>query len=274
MPESEFERLEEALALAGRAIPYPVAPALAGRVSDRLAADRGRRGFGLPAPARIALAAAAALVLAIALLLAFPDAGEALARLLGLRTVRIILVTPTATVPPGPTPENTGTPSPSATATARPFALCCETTLAEAKRRARFTILLPPNETPSRVYFQQFDEFGNAQQVILLFGDPAAPTYSLYEAESMVYGKLLFVFGKEVSEGTLLAETSVNGHDARWIAGAPHLLVYLDPQGTPVPRSDRTVDANTLVWEIGDLTLRIETRLSQEEAIRFAESLR
>ncbi|MGE5140823.1 MAG: hypothetical protein ACM3JD_15255, partial [Rudaea sp.] len=127
MPENEFERLEEALAFAGKAIPYPVTPSLAGRVGNRLAADRGRRGFGLPRAARLALAAVAALVLAVALLLAFPDAREALARLLGLRTVRIILVTPTPTVPPGPTPEHTGTPSPSAKATARPFALCCET---------------------------------------------------------------------------------------------------------------------------------------------------
>ncbi len=293
-PETDFERLEEALVRAGKAVPYPATPPLARRVGERLAAERSPRGLGElfrhRKAARVIFAVAAALALALALLLAFPDAREALAGLLGLRTVRIFVAPPTttpSTAPiappqntaspmgrPGQTPGTATTQRPIPTETPMPLGLCCETTLAEAQRQARFKLLLPPDETPSRVYFQELGQFGNAQQVVLVFGNPQAPRFTLYEAESIIYGKVLFALGGVVEPGTIIAETAVKGHDARWLSGAPHVLVYLDPRGTPMPRTERTVNANTLVWEEGDVTFRLETSLSEEQAKSFAESLR
>lgn len=208
---------------------------------------------GLP---RLALAALAALVIAVSLLIAFPETREALAQLLGLRTIRIIPVTPTPTAPliPTPTPQ-------------AGKIQCCETTLADAQARARFKILLPPGEIPSRVHFQELPSFGpGGQQAILIFGDPSAPRFMLFEATDFLYGKL-------VSGGTVVEETRVKQERALWLTGAPHLLVYLDARAQAQFDTERTVYANTLAWEIGDVTYRLESDLAKEAAVRLAESL-
>ncbi len=264
-----FEKLEQALINAGAMLSYPPTPALAPRVQQQLAEEQARRQSWLPrwgSPQRVVYAAIAALVLALVLLLAFPETREALAQFLGLRTVRIILLTPTPT--PTATPTGTVTPltTPTVTPTVKTFTQCCETTLDQARALARFKILLPPGELPSKVYSQQFPDFGDAQQVILVFGDPSTPRFTLYEATNFLYGKM-------VSGGTMIEETSVNGERALWLSGAPHLLVYLDSNGNPEMETERPVNANTLAWESGDVTFRLETNLSKEQAVRFAESL-
>ncbi len=262
--EKELEQLENALIRAGKSITYPATPPLAARVRAGLQVAP-RRALSLP---RWAVVIATAIIVAIGLLIAFPAARDVLAQILGLRTVRIIFVTPT------PTPTITATPNPSVTPAATPLptltptprAQCCETTLADARARTQFKILLPPSESPTRVYLQNLPNFGNAQQIILVVGDPSAPRFTLYEATNFLYGKM-------VSGGTIIEETQVKGQRALWLSGAPHLLVYLDAKSQPQFEGERTVSANTLAWEIGDVTYRIETTTSKEEAIRFAESL-
>jgi hypothetical protein len=248
--ENEYEKLEQALVSAGRSIRYPPTPLLAVRIpTDRASSPRFALWPQWLTPAAIAL------VVALALLLVFPDTREALAQLLGLRTIRIIPVTPTTTAV---TPQETPTLVSSQ---------CCETTLAQAETKSQFKILLPPGEPPSRVYLQELPQFGGgAQQVILVFGDPASPRWTLYQATDFLYGKL-------VSGGTVVEETTVRGERALWLSGAPHMLIYLDPNGRAQFGVERSVTANTLAWEVGNVTYRIETNLSKEEAIRFAESL-
>jgi hypothetical protein len=174
--------------------------------------------------------------------------------------------TPTPTITVTPNPSMTPVPTPSPTLTPILRAQCCETTLADARTRAKFKILLPPTESPTRMYLQNLPNFGNAQQVILVFGDPNTPRFTLYEATNFLYGKM-------VGGGTMIEELQVSGQRALWLSGAPHLLVYLDANGQPQFGSERSVSANTLAWEIGDVTYRLETNASKEEAIRFAESL-
>jgi hypothetical protein len=276
-PEKDFEKLEQALVRAGTTFSYPATPSLATRVREELGAERAKRqGWlsGWSTPPRLAYAVLAAVLLAFALLLAFPDARDALAQLLGLRTVRIILITPTPA--PTATAKPTGTvtllPTPLAnttsavTPTVKPFTQCCETTLADARSRAHFKILLPPGVLPTTVFLQQVPNFGDAMQVILAFGDPGAPRFTLYEATNFLYGKL-------VSEGTVIEETAVKGERALWLSGAPHLLVYLNAQGEPDTSTQVPVNGNTLAWEAGNVTFRLETTLGREEAVRFAESL-
>ena len=140
-------------------------------------------------------------------------------------------------------------------------------------------MLLPPDEAPSQVFFQDeiFGRGSPAQQLVLVFGDPQQPDFVLYQAHSWLYQKA-GVFGKGVGSGTVLTETQVNSQRALWFTGAPHMLVTLDKQGEPIFGTERTVNANTLVWEVGDsdtaTTYRLETTRSLEEAIQFAESLR
>lgn len=261
--ENEFEELENALIRAGRSITFPAPPPLAARV--RALSAPPRRAGQLPRPAAVALAA---LVVAIALLVAFPGARDAIARILGLRTIHIIPVTPTSPLtpqPPLPSPTSErGEGAQGARVEVR--SQCCETTLENAQARAQFKILLPPAERPARVYLQEPRNFGGAQQVILVFGDPNAPRFVLYEATNFLYGKM-------VNGGTVIEETQMKAQRALWLTGAPHLLAYLDANGQPQMESERSVSANTLAWEIGSVTYRLETNASKEEAIRFAKSL-
>ena len=263
--ENDFEKLEEVLVRAGKTIGYPATPSLGLRVRAELQTPSARRAFELP---RLVWTVAIAVVLAIALLLAFPETREALAQIFGLRTIQIIPITPTATVSPLPTQTN-ATSTPTILPSPSPFAQCCETTLDDARAKSNFPIRLPPSPPPSLVFLQKIPDFGtlNPQQVILVFGDPNHPQFTLYEATDFLYGKL-------VSGGTVIEETRVDGARALWLEGAPHLVVYLESHGVPRPNTERPVNANTLAWEIGSVTYRLETNTSKEEAIRFAESLR
>ncbi len=272
MPDNDFEKLEQALVRAGQAVIYPPTPALALRVRAALDQAPASRRQWLPRRTFVTLAA---LVIAAGLLLAFPEAREALAQFLGLRTIRILPVTPTPTLtaPATSVPGAQGVPGPTPTVPTAPSPTrggarvqCCSTTLGDVQARARFKILLPPSESPTRVYLQELPNFGDAQQMILVFGDPNSPRFSLYEATGFLYGKL-------VSGGTVIEEAQVRGQRALWLSGAPHALVYLDANGQSQFQSEQTVNANTLAWEMGAVTYRLETNVSKDEAIRFAESL-
>jgi hypothetical protein len=273
MNENDFADLEQALIDAGRSIEYPAMPDIAARVRIRLQADRSRRPMRLQFRLRPALIVAAVIVIVLAALIAIPETREAIAQLLGLRTIHIIEVTPTPTIAHA-------TPRPTPTPGVVPFRQCCPTTLAEAQRKARFKILLPPDEQPAQVFFQDqiMGPGSDAQQLVLVFGDPQTPRLVLYEAQSWVYEKMVGVFAKQVGSGTVLTETQVSGQRALWITGAPHILVTLDQSGKPILDTERPVNANTLAWEAGTIdngiTYRLETAISLEEAIKFAESLK
>jgi hypothetical protein len=81
------------------------------------------------------------------------------------------------------------------------------------------------------------------------------------------------MFEKQVFEGATVQEVRVGGQVAYWLSNAPHGLVYRDPTGAYVEESRRMV-GDALIWRDGDLTLRLETALGLDEAIRIAESVR
>ena len=264
---NEFQKLEQALIDAGRAIDYPPTPNLAARVQVNLKTDRPRQPDRPIGRLRPAFVVALAVLAAIALLLIIPETREAIAQLLGLRTIRIIETTPTPRPP-------AATPAPTPTLGVVPFKQCCESTLAEAQQRAEFELLLPPDEQPTRVFFQDqvFGPGSEPQQVVLVFGDPDRPRFVLYQATRFLYGKIV-----PRDSGTVITETQVGNQRALWLTGAPHILITLDQNGEPLIDFERPVNANTLIWETGDLdsgvTYRLETPLSLAEAIEFAESL-
>ena len=238
-----------------------------------LEADRAGRATRSIWRSRPLLIAAIAIAIVLALLIAIPQTREAIAQLLGLRFIQIVPVTPTPT-------SITTTPAPITTPGVAPIDQCCPTTLDKARQQARFAIRLPLDATPSQVFFQDqlFGPGSPAQQLILVFGDPQAPRFVLYEAESWLYQKTVTASGAPLGSGTTISETTVGGRRAEWLSGAPHLLVTLDQKGEPILGSERPVNANTLIWDIGSgsnvVTFRLETTLSLSEAVRFAESLR
>ncbi len=258
--EQDFEKLEQALVSAGRGIRYPATPPIAERIWARELSPR--RAALLP---RWVMPVLIAVLAAITLLLVIPDTRDALAQFLGLRTIRIIPASPTA---PGPVTPGTASTTPAPTSTSARETQCCETTLSDAQTKSRFKILLPPGELPSKVYVQELPQFaGGAQQVILVFGDPSAPRLTLYQATNVLYGKV-------VGTGTVVEETTINGERALWLTGAVHILVFLDSNGRTEFSPERAVSANTLSWESGNVTYRIESDLGKQDITQFAESLR
>jgi hypothetical protein len=67
---------------------------------------------------------------------------------------------------------------------------------------------------------------------------------------------------------TLIQETTVNGQPAIWAIG-PYPLRFSNGNLDFV----RLIDGHVLIWAEGDVTYRLETDLSLEEAIKVAQSL-
>lgn len=306
------ERLHEELQGLARAIEFPRAPDLAPRVRARIVGQPGpvpgRRLARLPLMVRLAGVAVALLVALAAALAVTPATRDALARFFGLKRVQIIYedsteatatpqsVTPVPTItpaasapmtPPGSAPtmpvtEPTATP-PAIPATATPVptrtlpALSGATTLDDARRRAPFQVLLPayPENVgdPDEVYLQELGGPGE-MQLILRYSDAARSpgrtdrTFTLYQF------KATGIFMKTVGSGTRLQEVQVRGATGYWLEGAVHLIEYRTADGAERVEFKRQVVGNTLAWEVGDMTYRLETSLPLDEALRIAESLR
>lgn len=138
------------------------------------------------------------------------------------------------------------------------------TSLEQAQRLAPFELHLPgyPDDLgpPDRVYYQ--DTFGPLVVLVWLAESEAAevPWLSLH------------ILGEEAAltklNPTVLTETTVSGSTALWTEG-PYLLELVG-RG---PIRARLVEGRVLIWAEGDVTYRLESGLSLEEARRVAESL-
>ncbi|HEV8653774.1 MAG TPA: hypothetical protein VG276_31345 [Actinomycetes bacterium] len=256
--EAVAARLSEAPARSPRAR----GAAGAGRAWDWVRAWR-RRPFPRPRWQRLALAGLAVVLLAAAVLAASPATREAAARLLGLRGVRIVIG--------GHGPTGT-------TGTGSELYLGEPATLAEARQRVRFPVVVPTApgfERPDAVYVDPSVPADG--RVDLVYrprpGLPAAPGTGV--------GLLVTQFRASVDEGFLkkvqfgegsLELVTVNGQPGYWFP-TEHGFSYLDRNGNEMPETSRLA-GSTLLWERGDLTLRLEGQVSREEALRIAESMR
>jgi hypothetical protein len=78
---------------------------------------------------------------------------------------------------------------------------------------------------------------------------------------------------KMVGAGTTVEELTVDGAPGVWISGEPHVFLYRDERGD-VREETLRLAGNTLLFERGNLLVRIESSLSREEALEVAASLR
>ena len=65
----------------------------------------------------------------------------------------------------------------------------------------------------------------------------------------------------------------VDGEPGYWLGGAAHVLFYLHPTGD-IRDAPMRLAGPTLVWERGDLTLRLEADVSKSRALAIARSVR
>ena len=81
------------------------------------------------------------------------------------------------------------------------------------------------------------------------------------------------MYGKGAPAGVEVELLQVNGQDAYWIFGEPHTVSLLDADGEYIQSTLRYA-GNTLLWQAGDLTLRLESALDRETVIELAGSMR
>ena len=275
-PRHRDDELEQALTRLGARLDYPDPADLAARVARALEAGTGRprgtrwgvpvwprRGLSLWGPAWKPVAVAAALVLALfaGSLLAFPSVRETVADWLGVRGIGITVV-PTLS----PIPTNY-----------RSLIIGRPISLEEARAAVAWPVLVPDDALlgpPDEVYLDLAHRDG---AVSLVWGArPGLPTASTTGAG------LLFTefrgsineqfFQKFVGPGSTIERVHVGSRIGYWISGAPHEVVVLDPSGNPIVDTIRLA-GNVLMWEDGDLTLRLESELGRDDAVRVAASV-
>lgn len=256
--------LGRALSQLGAALAYPEVPDLAPAVVERVAGAPAPRPavirfpvpmFPVPRLPRVLAGRRVALALAAVFVLA----GAAVAGGLLVRGVRILVAPESPRPPPGAT-----------------LFLGTRTSLADARQRVEFPVLVPTAPgLPSPVVYVDDDPPGGRVSLVypVAPGLPETPETGVGMLVTQFRGQFERVFiEKLVQGGEQVEEIEVAGSPGYWIEGR-HTVAYLDEDGTPFQETFR-VAGNTLLWQRGEITFRLESALSKEEALRIAESMR
>jgi len=276
MNELQQELFEKQLLSIAKGLDYPRTPNLAGSVTAPLTPGpspngRGARGEGRPRfiSRRLTWSLTIILILFSSLML-IPPARAAIIEFIQIGVVRIFRAEPTPLTPPNEEFPSTmapvtATPSP----TSQPLipileSLAGDMTLEEAEQAVDYPILLPsyPPDLaqPDRIFVQEAD----GKMTILVWLDPQQPDDVSMSLHFLPEGSWAI---KKVNP-TLIQETTVNGQRAIWAIG-PYPLRFSNGNLDFI----RLIDGHVLIWADGDITYRLETDLSMEEAIKIAESL-
>jgi hypothetical protein len=240
-----MSELELDLRELGGSVAYPATPDLAGQVRRRLAE---RRPWWRAVSRRQALAIALAVVaVSAAAVMAVPSARTAVLRFFHIGSVTVERV---ETLPPAR--ERLVTTG-----------LGRRVSIAEGVRLAGFRMLLPPLDEPvERVYARS-----GVQSALL--DVPGAGPVLLTE----ISGRRQLDFAKKFSGGaTRVDPVTVNGAFGLWLEGAPHVVAFEDRSGRFQQFTTRLA-GNVLVWTRGDLTLRLEGKLTKARALELARSI-
>jgi len=251
--------LEERLAELRGGIVWPPTPELSAPVRRALAVHQAR-WF----ESRWALAAVAVLAI-VAVLLAYTPTRTAIADWVNLHTG----ITHTTTVPtPSPLP-----PGP----IGKRLSLGTATTLADARKRVAWRILVPAGlGAPDEVYVQT-SEVPSGGEVTLVYGPktgfPIAgdtgASVLITEARGTVNEQF---FGKIVGDGTTITPVTVAGSSGWWISGRPHVFFLTDSTGE-VRMETMRLATNTLVLLVDGTVVRIEGNLAEAQAEEVAGTL-
>ncbi|HEX9351845.1 MAG TPA: hypothetical protein VF877_11295 [Gaiellaceae bacterium] len=234
--------LDLALRELGRHVEFPPTPDLASGVRRRLAE---RRRIWWQRPLVIALAV---LGVAIGAVLAVPPARTAVLDWLGIRGARITRV---EKLPPAPAVGN--------------LDLGRRITLREARRRAPW-LLVPSAERVGAPDLVSFSAAIPGGKITLLWGTRRDVHLLLTEFRGEAF------IEKLVEPGAKVELLQVDGSRGAWVGGS-HVLVYRDRNGL-VREDTSRLAGKTLLWQRGEVTLRLEGDFSKQEALRIARSAR
>jgi hypothetical protein len=254
--------LKLALRQLGERLDYPDDANILPAVRARLAAAppsrrRSWSGWKLVANRGFAYAALALAVIAAVVLAVSPGARTTIADRIGL---------PGIDISTGDTPE---------VGPGGELRLGVETELADARERAGFTLLAPPAiGAPDAIYL---DTSLGGPRVSYVY----APDGALPEVADTGVGLLVMQFAGRTNESfiqkQLGAESAVEpvivgDYPGFWISGAPHVFYFQDPTGAIHEETIR-LTGNVLLWHDGKRTVRIESALDRDAALRLAESM-
>jgi hypothetical protein len=271
MIESNFERWENQVRQMAAEMPYPPTPDIAAGVRKRLAGGMRRQAAPPWYANRLAWAVTAVLLVA-ALLLAVPQARAAIFEFFQIGDIRIFPAEPTMTPDTEDSSDVNGAgsaivPVPTGLSIADLYG---ETTLADLETRLGDKVLLPQYPAgmglPDHVFFQ--NQLGPIGILVWKEDESVNKAWAVLHILSLDQGAFGAKFEIESIRGT-----NVNGRPAYWVEGL-HMLFFYDEHEDAVPELTRLVEGNILIWTVDDVTYRLETILSLEEAVRMAESMR
>ena len=184
--------------------------------------------------------ALALVVIAVAIAFSVPPARSTILRWLGIGSARVEFVDRLPAVHPR-----------------RHIALGPTTSLDEARRRVSYHVL-----TSSLL--------GSPDEVHVRGGQVAF----VYRDKLVLMQTQGSLFTKEVGPSTHVQQFHIGGQPAVWITGAPHFFGYIGGEnGRDVRPINLYLAGNTLLWQRGGLTLRVEGKLTLDQALRIARSL-
>jgi hypothetical protein len=232
---------------------------------------RGRWASGRrPARRAFVLAVVVVAVLAVA----------AAAATLGVRGIRLIFgpapsAVPSATVPVTGGPPATAIPpsSPTVSSPMSPSsgaALGRPMSLEEIRRAVGFPVGVPTLRGLGRPA-TYLSELVSGGAVNIVYGGQADPDRVLI---TQFVGRVDQDFlHKYIDAGSQVQEVRVGDANGLWVSGEPHMIAYVDRDGRVIFDTLRP-SGFALLWQRGDVTVRLETGLSKDRAIAIAESMR
>lgn len=277
MNESQRELFEQQLFSISKEMDYPRTPDVAGLVMRHLHKfpspyGRGGRGEGQSRFLSRSLAwSLTVLLILCSSLMLIPSARAAILEFIQVGAVRIFRTEPTPLTPPEQEIPATMLPvTATPHTTTEPLIpilerLAGEMTLEEARQTVGYPLLLPSYPSglglPDRVFVQDAD----GDMTVLVWIDPQQPAEVLMSLHFIPPGSWAV---KKVNP-VLIEETTINGERALWTIG-PYPMQFSNGDLDFI----RLVDGHVLIWFDGEMTYRLETDLSLDEALNIAESLK
>ncbi len=254
------QQLADALRSLSPQIAYPPTPDLTGAVKQGIQPSRPVRR--MPRSGRLAAIAAMLVVVLLAGVLLIPETRSTVADWFGVPGIGIWFEDEPEEVP----------------VYGKPFHLGERVTLDVARAEAGFDVLVPESELvaePDEVYIiRQFT--GNIISFVYHANE------DIPETEQTGVGILLTQFaghlhqgmyGKGAPPGVIVEELELNSLHAYWISGEPHTFYWSrDNGGTGQDRL--RMAGNTLLWQQGDITLRLESALDRDTVLAIAASMK
>jgi hypothetical protein len=131
----------------------------------------------------------------------------------------------------------------------------------EAERRVGFE-LLDVGE-PDAIYVRD-DRLAS-----VVYGDPSNPRLVLSQLRGAIYDGFIKKAG---SRGTIIEPVTVRGEPGLFVTGDDHFVMFRDENGAIT--DERTYLAGTvLLWNRGDLLLRLEGDLTRAQALELARDV-